>query len=351
MCRTLSGMGFEILLVGRRLRNSPAMDARPYRVRRMKLIFTKGPLFYLGYQIHLFVLLLFHKADVLVSNDLDTLLPNYLISKIKKLPLVYDSHEYFTGVPELEDHPLKRRIWKRVERSIFPHLKEVFTVSDSIARLYESEYGVKPLVVRNVPEKRILKFPGRKALGLPEGKKIIVLQGSGINVQRGSEELVEAMQFVPGDVMLLIIGGGDVIETLKQKTLDLKLEGKIIFKSRLPYEILMEYTAASDIGVSLDKDTNLNYRYSLPNKVFDYIHAGIPVLASELVEIKTLIEKYQIGDFIPGHDPKQIAGKLSEIFDHPEQLRKWHNHTQAAREELNWELESKIVQKVFQQYA
>lgn len=352
VCGTLSNMGFEILLVGRQLRNSPAMDARPYSVKRMKLIFIKGPFFYLEYQIRLFLFLLFHHADVLLSNDLDTLLPNYIISKLKNLPLVYDSHEYFTGVPELESHPFKKGIWKRIERSVFPHLKHVFTVSDSIARLYESEYGVLPLVVRNVPEKmNFKKIPGKKSLGLPEDRKIIILQGSGINVQRGSEELVEAMQFVPDDMLLLIVGGGDVIDTLKQKAHDLKLEEKIIFKPRLPYNLMMEYTVSADLGVSLDKDTNINYRYSLPNKVFDYIHAGTPILASELEEIKKLIEKYQVGDFIQNHDPEQIANKLVQIFNQPEKLKQWRDNTKIARDALHWKQESETVQKVFQQYA
>lgn len=352
VCGTLSDMGFEILLVGRRLRNSPAMDARPYKVRRMKLLFTRGPFFYLEYQIRLFIFLFFLRADVLYSNDLDTLLPNFLISKIKNLPLVYDSHEYFTGVPELEHHPLKKSIWKRIEKTIFPHLKNVFTVSDSIARLYETEYGILPLVVRNVPETgRMNHSPGRPKLGLPEKKKIIILQGSGINVHRGSEELVEAMHFVPENMLLLIVGGGDVLEILKQKVSDLKLEQKVVFKPRLPYETLMQYTSVADLGVSLDKDTNINYRYSLPNKVFDYIFAGIPVLVSDLVEIRKLIEKYEVGDFISNHNPRLIAEKLVQIFDHPEQLKKWRDNTKKAKRELNWELESKTIQNVFQQYA
>ncbi len=328
------------------------MDSRPYAVSRMHLVFSKGPLFYLEFQIRLFIFLLSHRADMLWSNDLDTLLPNYLIAKIKKWPLVYDSHEYFTGVPELEHHPLKKGAWKLVERFIFPRLKHAITVSDSIAGLYESEYGVRPEVVRNVPEiLREIPKPDRKTLGLPEDKNILLLQGSGINVHRGAEELVEAMQFVPDSMLLLIIGDGDVMETLKQMTRTLDLDSKIIFKPRLPYDKMMAYTAAADLGVSLDKDNNINYRYSLPNKIFDYIHAGIPVLASELVELKKLIETYKVGTFIPSHDPREIAGKLSEVFAHPEQLKIWRENTKKAREALNWEKESLKINKVLSAYV
>lgn len=352
VCGTLTEMGFDILLVGRRLRDSPAMDSRPYPVRRMMLMFHYGPFFYLEFQIRLFFFMLLHRADLLVSNDLDTLLPNYLISKLKGVPLVYDSHEYFTGVPELKAHPLKQKVWKLIEKCIFPHLKDVLTVSDSIATLYEREYGVRPRVVRNVPAGIGVKnIVGRKVLGLPEEKKILILQGSGINIQRGAEEMVEAMQFVEDDILLLIVGGGDVIEILKRRVHLLLLESKIIFKPRLPYENLMQYTAAADLGLSLDKDTNINYRYSLPNKIFDYIHAGIPILVSNLPEIKKVVEKYRIGDFIPNHSPEQIAEKLKQIFSHPEWIEVWKANTKKACGELNWARESEVIKKVFRRYA
>ncbi len=328
------------------------MDSRTYAVKRMHLIFHKGPLFYAEYQIRLFLLLLFQrKISLLLANDLDTLLPNYLISKLKRIPVVFDSHEYFTGVPELEQHPLKQKIWKQIERFIFPKLKDVFTVNHSIADLFEKEYGIRPKVVRNVPPLwQSKKTTSRIALGLPENKRILILQGSGINIQRGAEEMVEAMQWIDHAV-LLIIGGGDVIDILKQMVKQLSLSEKVIFKERQPYEKLMAYTAVADLGLSLDKDLSLNYRYSLPNKIFDYLHAGIPVLASPLIEIKKVIEKYDVGDFIPNHQPKEIAIKVNEIFLHENWLKKWKKNTQKAAHELNWQKESEIIKEVYLKYV
>ena len=118
-CLTLTGMGFDVLLVGRKLTDSLPMGNPPYAYHRMKLAFTKGPLFYACFNLRLFFFLLFHKFDLLTSNDLDTLLPNYLISRIKNKPLVYDSHEYFTEVPELVNRPAVQKIWKRIEKWIF----------------------------------------------------------------------------------------------------------------------------------------------------------------------------------------------------------------------------------------
>ena len=115
------------------------------------------------------------KADMLVSNDLDTLLPNHIISKIKRIPLVYDSHEYFTEVPELVNRKKVQAIWKTIEHKIFPKLTDVITVNDSIAQLFEEEYGNRPHVVRNIPRKRqVVEKMSRESLGLPDDKYILI---------------------------------------------------------------------------------------------------------------------------------------------------------------------------------
>jgi len=347
----LQELGFEVLLVGRRMHNSPALDVSDYRVKRMKLLFEKGPAFYACFQMRLFFFLLFHKAGLLVSNDLDTLLPNFLIAKIKKIPLVYDSHEYFTGVPELQNSPVKKKIWKSVEKRIFSRLKEVLTVNDSIAGLYEKEYGRRPVVVRNVPPVvKVQAKKSRQALGLPEDKHILILQGSGINMHRGAEEMVEAMQYLD-KTLLLIVGSGDVLDILKKMVHEKQLENKVLFVPRQPYERLMQYTALADLGLTLDKDTNLNYRFSLPNKIFDYLHAGIPVLASRLPEIQKVIETYDVGDFIPDHNPEHMAQKVNEIFSHPERIQRWKRNTRQAVAGINWQNESKKLKKVLVKYV
>ncbi len=327
------------------------MDNRPYTVRRMRLLFTKGPFFYACFNFRLFFLLLFHKADLLVSNDLDTLLPNYLISKLKMKPLVYDSHEYFTEVPELVNRKSVQYTWERIEKWIFPKLKNVITVNDSIADLYEKKYGIRPAVVRNIsPQKQIINLKSRAELRLPENTNILILQGSGINIQRGAEEMVEAMQYID-HALLLIVGGGDVIDHLKQMVTNLGLEDRVIFKPTQPYDQLFNLTYIADIGLTLDKDTNINYHYSLPNKLFDYIQAGIPVIASPLIEIKKIIEKYEIGDFIPNHDPKQIANKINEVLANQELIAKWKKNVTFAASNLNWETEEQVLNKIFAQYV
>jgi glycosyltransferase involved in cell wall biosynthesis len=349
-CTTLHEMGFEVLLVGRTKRDSLPLAERKYATHRMKLSAEKGVWFYVAFQWRLLRFLMKNKADVYVSNDLDTLWPNYMVSKWRKKPLVYDAHEIFTEVPELVSRKSKQKIWKKLERHLFPKLIYVFTVNESIADWYENEYGIRPEVVRNIP--RRTNAPTRQLtrseVHLPEKKKIILLQGAGINVHRGAEEAVEAMQFI-NNAVLLIIGGGDVIHQLKEMAEKENLDGKVIFVNKLPPDELRAWTALADIGLTLDKDTNINYRFSLPNKIFDYIHAGIPVLASDLVEVKRIVETYHVGRICPDHHPETIAKIISEMLTSPEYAA-WKNNTKAASEALTWEKEEEKIKAVYSRF-
>ena len=349
-CLTLQKMGYEVLLVGRKLPKSPPMDERTYRTKRMKLLFEKGPLFYAEFNTRLFFFLLFHKAHLLLSNDLDTALPNYFISRLKGIKMIYDSHEYFTETPELVHRPRVQRVWKRIEGFVVPKLKEMITVCDSIAELFEQKYGVRCHVVRNIPPRAALPPKGDKqALGLPKDKHLLVLQGSGINIQRGAEELVEAMQYLD-DCFLMVIGGGDVLPVLKQMVDDLHIEDRVRFLPRMPYQQMMAYTQLAELGFVLDKDTNLNYRFCLPNKLFDFIQAGVPIVASHLVEIEKIIKKYDIGLFIPDHDPKSIAETIKEGLGDASKRMLWKQGLTQAAEELCWENEQKTLIEIYKNY-
>ena len=341
-CMCLKEEGYRVILIGRKLKNSLPVQHKRYETIRMRLLFRKGVLFYLEFQLRLFLLLFFKKKDLLWSNDLDTLLPNYLCSQFFSIPLVYDSHEIFCEVPELKNSPLKKKTWEFLEKKLITKNKFRITVNESIAKWFLSKYHTTFSVIRNIsdpPEFSVSK--SRNELNLPSEKKIIILQGAGINIDRGAEELVEAMHYV-GDFLLLIIGSGDVIERLKLKSIKLELQDKIRFIPKLSPEELFAFTACADLGISIDKNTNINYQFSLPNKLFDYLHAGIPVLASRLCEIEKVILKYQVGNFIENHQPEHIAQKIVESLSHPD-YENWKMNTKKIKEELNWTNEKKVL--------
>lgn len=341
-CDELVLLGFNVTLIGRKLPNSPAIPITSFHSQRMNLLFTKGVPFYLFFNLRLFFVLLFKKADILISNDLDTLLPNYLVSKIKGIPLIYDSHEIFCEVPELQHTPLKKKIWERLERFIVPKLKYAITVNQSIANYFWEKYNTKFEVVRNIPPHIPMeKLKSKKELGIPEDKRMIILQGAGINIQRGAEELVDAMTYL-NNVVLFIIGSGDVWSVLEKKVSDQQLQNKVKLIKKLPKKELINYTVHADLGLSIDKPTNLNYQLSLPNKVFDYIDAEIPILATRLKEIEQLITHYKIGTFLNDHDPKHMAETI-EIALKSSDYNYWKENTKLAKKVLTWEEERKLL--------
>lgn len=349
-CMTLRKAGYEVLLVGRKQRKSPPMDHRPYDTHRMRLIFEKGPLFYAEYNIRLFFFLLFHRCSILWSNDLDTILPNFIVAKLKGKPMIFDSHEYFTETPELVHRPRVQRVWKRIEGFVVPRLKAMITVNESIADLFREKYGVEVHVVRNIPMRQSLPPCGDKlALGLPLDKHMLILQGSGINVQRGAEELVEAMRYLD-DCFLMIIGGGDVLPILHQMVEDMGITDRVRFFRRMPYAQMMSYTQLAELGFCLDKDTNLNYRYSLPNKLFDFIQAGVPIVASHLTEIEKIIRLYDLGVFVESHEPKAIADTIRHALSDETRLKAWKDNLAIAAQELCWENEENELLAVLKKY-
>jgi len=348
ICNTLVSMGFEVTLVGRKLPDSLELSPRNYQTKRIKLIFKKGALFYAELNLRLFFYLLFKKQGVLLSNDLDTLLANYWVSKLRGSELVYDSHEYFTEVPELKEGSFSKNTWLKIERFIFPKLKSVYTVCDSIAYTYKEKYGVDVKVVRNIPRrKEKVNYVSRAELGLPSDKHILLLQGAGINLDRGAEEMVEAMKYLPINYLFVIVGGGDVFEKLKEIIATNQLESKVLIKGKIPYQELVQYTHAADLGLSLDKNTNLNYEYSLPNKLFDYIHHETPVLASNLTEIRKIIEEHEVGWILKNHNPETIANQIQEIFEDMSNFEKKKRNTSAAAEKLTWENEELVLKQIY----
>ncbi|MEQ6125371.1 glycosyltransferase [Pseudotenacibaculum sp. MALMAid0570] len=338
ICRTLHELDYEILLIGRK-NYSPFVVNRDYKTKRMRMLFNKGFLFYAELNIRLFFLLFFTKKDILFSNDLDTLLPNYLVSKIQGKELIFDSHELFSEIPELTNRKFVKSVWHRLEKWMLPKLKKVITVSDSIKKHYQDLYKIQVTVVRNLPDlQEINQNPFPFSI---KGKTVIVYQGA-INVGRGLELMIGTMKLLENH-LLVIIGTGDIIDVLEAKVLNEKLENSVKFMGKILPEDLKRLTSNADIGISLEEDLGLNYRYALPNKVFDYIHAEIPVIASDLPEMKKLIQKYQVGEIIKERTSEELAKLIEEVAQ-----KDYTKALSVAKQELNWSREKVKLIKLLQ---
>ena len=335
-------MGFDILLVGRKLPSSLPVVERNYKTKRFKLLFIKGPFFYALFNIRLFIFLTFSKFYILLSNDLDTLPANFLASKIRNKPLVYDSHEYFTEVPELIGRKRVKKTWEWIERMIVPKLKHAFTVCNSIATIYNEKYGTRFNVIRNLP---VTETGFSKTVKSKISEKIILYQGA-VNIGRGLEQAILAMKYIE-NAKLVIAGDGDIKVHLENLVKTENLQNKVEFTGRLSIEKLSELTPQADLGLSIEEDLGLNYRYALPNKLFDYIQAQVPVLITNLPEMAAIVHQYQIGSITDSLEPRKLADKIRDALYNAEKIKTWKNNLPVAAKELTWENEERIIHQIF----
>jgi glycosyltransferase involved in cell wall biosynthesis len=351
-CRTLVRMGYAVTLVGRKLPKSKPLDPREYQMHRMQLLFDKGALFYAEYNVRLLLFLLGRPKRLLVSNDLDALPANYLALRIAHIfglikasspPfLLHDCHEYFRGVPELVGRKGVTAFWKWIEDRIFPKLRHVVAVNQSVADLYTHEYGNKITVVRNVPLKKDIGEPFTPEMGLDHGQKIILYQGA-INIDRGIEEAILAMKYLKSDALLLIAGIGDIFDKLTGFAAEQGVSSRVKFLGQIPFSQLHRYTRMADIGLSIEKDVSINYHFALPNKFMDYIQANVPVLVSPFPEMKAIVDQYQIGEFLESHDPQTLANQIDRMLADTEKMLLYKKNLVTAANNLCWENEEKTL--------
>ena len=338
---TLHEGGVKVTLVGRKMPDSLPLEQRDYECVRLPMWFRKGKFFYLEYNLRLFFYLLFHKFDLLNSNDLDTLLANFLAASLKGKEIVYDSHEYFTEVPELQGRKRTQAIWLSLEKWIFPRLKKAITVNDSLSRIYSEKYKIPVEVVRNLPlrshfaQKR--ETPG----------KILIYQGA-LNLGRGIEMMIRSMHFLP-EMQLWLVGNGDRAARLHELVKAEGLEDQVVFKGFVPPEALRKLTPKACLGFSLEEDLGKNYHFALPNKLFDYIQAGVPVLVSDLPEMASLVSQYKVGEILPEtqRSPELLAQKVLSMLENSNKWVEYQAQCLKAAEDLCWEKEKMVLQKLY----
>ena len=336
---SLFNHGYDVTVMG--VRSRPCHDyTQPYHTRRLHVFFKKGPLFYAEANIRFLFALLFSKADIFLANDTDSVLANYLASKIRRKQLAVDLHELFPEVPEVVNRPKVKRFWTKIEDIVFPHITKGYTVCQSIADYYRKRYNISLSVVRNIPNKRA--YQGRTNKLNYGGKKIILYQGA-VNVGRGIEWVIDAMPMIDNAVFV-VIGKGDLYDDLRQKTEQMRLTDKVIFLGHIPFAELSEYTRSADLGLCLLKNQGLSYYYSLPNRVFDYMQNHVPLLATNFPEIANVLGTYGTGKLIDHYEPEYLVQTIQQMLAQPID----HPTFEKACEAFNWENEEKVLMGIIE---
>lgn len=341
ICSSLAQAGYEVTLVGRKKRQSAALNERSFHQKRLFCFFEKGKLFYLEYNFRLLLFLLFKRFDIVCAIDLDTILPCLFAAKVKRKPIVYDAHEYFTEMEEIVSRPAIKKAWQAVERYAVPKIPNAYTVSEGYARMFGEAYGVDFKVVRNAT---ILSEPDPKE----QPGDYILYQGA-VNVGRGLEALVASMQHV--NMPLYICGKGDVFVELQELVKRLGLEEKVHFKGYVPPDQLREYTLNARIGITLFSSHGLHHQYSLANRFFDYMHAGVPQIATNFAEYANFNERYQIAELIDDLTPEAVAAGINRLLNEPEHYKHLRSECLRARKENNWQGEEKKLLELYRTIA
>jgi len=340
ICSTLSSAGYIIVLVGRTKSNSLVFEKMPFVQKRLPGIFSKGWLFYAEYNIRLFFFLLFKKMDGICAIDLDTIIPCYLISKLKNIKRVYDAHELFCEMKEIVSRPRIYKVWKWIEKNTVPHFKNGYTVSLPIAEEFYKLYACNYEVIRNVA----LYEPGYRE----KKEKIIIYQGA-VNEGRCFEMLIPAMQWI--DAPLYIYGEGNFIEKARQLAIDYDVTNKIHFQGMVTPSELKVYTNKAYIGITLFEREGLSNYYSLANRFFDYIHAGIPQLCMDYPVYRDLNNLHNVAVLIDDLSAANIAENINSILNDTVTWQILHNNCVEAAKTLNWQTEEKklisIYKKIF----
>ena len=336
ICTSLSKAGYDAVLIGRKLNNSLPKREQSFEQKRLYCFFSKTILFYIEYNIRLFFFLLFSKADAFCAIDLDTIIPIYLVSIIRNKSRVYDAHELFTEQKEIVTRKNVYHFWLGIERFAVPRFQNGYTVNLFIQEEFNRRYGVTYEIVRNLP--MLKPLTDTEKFSIPT----IIYQGA-VNEGRSFETLIPAMKKVDGQ--LLICGKGNFLTQAKLLAIEHKVEDKVLFKGAIEPSELRLITQQSHIGVMLFESTGLNQYYSLANRFFDYMMAGIPQLCVNYPEYAAITKEFPFAYLINDTSSETIEEALNNLLKDVVLYQSLQKNTMIARETLNWgEEEKRLIQ-------
>jgi len=338
ICTALAEAGFTVELIGRKTDVSLALKEKPYKQKELNCFIQSGKLFYLEYNIRLFFYLLFRKCDAICAIDLDTIVPCYIVSRLRSKKIIYDAHEYFTELIEVVHRPAVRKVWLSIESFFVPRCDIAYTVSESIKNIFNEKYKTNFRLIRNVA-----RLENHEVRHDKEEKYLIYI--GAVNAGRGLEQLIEAMRFI--DCKLYICGKGDLFDAMVKLSEELKVADKVRFLGFVEPEKLKTLTRNAYLGFLLLDNSSKSYYYSLANKFFDYIHAGIPQITVDFPEYRFINERYKVAELI-ALDVAEIVKAVHKLLNDKAYYQSIVDNTIAAREAYNWQKESQALLEIYQ---
>jgi glycosyltransferase involved in cell wall biosynthesis len=336
ICGSLQNAGYHVTLVGRNTAGSPPLAKTAYRQVRLNCLFQKGKLMYLEFNLRLFFYLIVRNLQCIVAIDLDTIIPIYYVSRIKRIPRIHDAHEWFSELKEVVTRPAIHKIWLWVEKTYLPRFKHGYTVSASIAQAFREKYGVDYELIMNVP----VPYPQKQT----EPQHYFLYQGA-VNEGRGLEWLIPAMEKV--NAPLWICGEGNFSESCRKLIRNHKLEHKIVMKGHIAPNELAGITASAYAGINLVEPVGMNQFFSLANKFFDYIQAGVPQLTMKFPEYERINQEYQVAVLIPELDQEIISAELNNLLTNEVLYSTLKRNCFKAAQELNWNKEEEKLTRFY----
>lgn len=339
ICTSLATAGYDVTLVGLKRKSSAPLIQRPFRQVRLPVLAEQGKIMYAQYWLYLFFFLLFRKVDVLCAIDLDTILPVYYVSRLRRKKRVYDAHEIFTDLREVITRPPVHKMWTWIAHHTIPHFPVGYTIGECYAEDFRKRYGVHYGIVRNATLLKPLQIPPRK-------ERFILYQGW-VNVGRCFEQLIPAMRYV--NSQLIICGEGNFFEQAQALVKENGLEDKVVFKGYVPPGQLAAYTIEATVGITLFEDTSLSNRLSLANRFFDYMHNAVPQLCVKYPEYERINAQYEVAVLISDITPENIAEALNRLLSDDGFYQALQHNCLQAREKYCWQQEEKTLLAIYKQ--
>jgi len=310
---------------------------------------TKGKfslLFYLGFALILIRELFKTKADIYFAEDLYTLPFVATIAKMKKAKVYYNSRELYAFLGGLRHRPFLQSVVKSVEKFFITKVDLVLTTGEMDSEFIEKFYGIKnTLVIRNIPllQTPSAKIDFRKLYNIADDKLILLYQGVLLE-GRGVPIIMRTMTKLTNTV-LVILGDGEQKNNFQKLSRQLNISERVFYAGTISQRELINYTAGGDVGLSLIENISISYYHALPNKLFEYIMAGLPVLCSDLPQMKKIVEEFQVGESISAENENNIYLTLKRWSESPELLKSYRNNCLLAAQKLNWQEEYKKSRK------